>query len=81
MGRFINTDGSLGQTGELLGHNLFSNDARPELGKRPTYEADPSKSRYEIHQIDNEYNMPYIKWRDWSNGKDNGADGHIFWDN
>lgn len=57
------------------------NDARPELEKRPTYEVDPPKSGYEVHPIDNEYNMPHIKWRDWSNGRANGANGHIFWDN
>lgn len=57
------------------------NDAKPGLEKRPTYEVDPPKSGYEVHPIDNEYNMPHIKWRDWSNGKANGADGHIFWDN
>jgi hypothetical protein len=61
----------------LLEHNLFSNDVRPELRKRLTYEAEPPKSGYEIHPIDNEYNMPHIEWRDWSNGKANGADEHI----
>ena len=57
------------------------NDAKPELERRPTYEADPPKAGYELHPVDNDYNMPHIKWRDWSNGKSNGADGHIFWDN
>jgi hypothetical protein len=57
------------------------NEARPNLDKRPTYEANPPKAGYEVHPIDNDYNMPHIKWRDWSNGKANGADGHIFWDN
>lgn len=57
------------------------NGARPELEKRLTYEIDASKSGYEIHPIDNEHNMPHIKWRDWSNGKANGVDGHIFGDN
>ena len=56
------------------------NEARPKLVKRPTYEANPPKVGYETHPIDNDYNMPHIKWRDWSNGKANGADGHIFWD-
>ncbi|WP_346886922.1 hypothetical protein [Clostridium sp. UBA1056] len=65
----------------MLEHNLFSNDVRPELRKRLTYEIDAPKYGYEIHPIDNEYNMPHIKWRDWSNGKANGADGYIFGDN
>jgi RHS repeat-associated protein len=56
-------------------------EAKPELERRPTYEADPPKLGYEVHPVDNEYDMPHIKWRDWSNGKANGADGHIFWDN
>jgi RHS repeat-associated protein len=56
------------------------NEAKPDLEKRPTYEANPPKSGYEVHPVDNEYDMPHIKWRDWSSGKANGADGHIFWD-
>ena len=55
-------------------------EARPNLEKRPTYEPNPPKSGYEEHPIDNDYEMPHIKWRDWSSGKSKGADGHIFWD-
>ena len=57
------------------------NDARPELTKGPTYEEPKPKASYEKHGIDNDYNMPHIKWWDWSSGRANGAEGHIFWDN
>lgn len=55
------------------------NEARPKLKLRPKYEKG-NKANYQKHPVDNEYNMPHIKWKDWSNGKSLGAEGHIFWE-
>lgn len=39
-----------------------------------------SKAVYELHPIEPGFNndLPHIKWQDWSGGKSNGANGHIF---
>jgi subtilisin family serine protease len=61
------------------------NEAKPGLEQKPTYTDVPYKSGYEYHPVnDSEISVgntkPHIKWKDWSNGKANGADGHIFYD-
>ena len=55
------------------------NDARPELEKKPTYSKEGT-SGYEIHPAEPDVGntKPHIKWWDWSNGKANGAEGHIY---
>ena len=56
------------------------NDARPEIKKGETYEDPKPKKSYEIHRSDGSgYDMPHIKWWDWSTGKSSGAQGHIYW--
>lgn len=38
-----------------------------------------AKAGFEVHPEDiAEFPKPHIKWKDWSGGKSNGADGHIF---
>ena len=56
------------------------NEAKPNLSKVSAYNSTAPKSNYQIHPIDNEYNMPHIKFQDWVNGKKNGTSGHIFWE-
>lgn len=59
---------------------LLINQARPDLQRYPAYDPGAPKSNYQIHPIDNEYQMPHVKFADWSNGKQNGCAGHIFWE-
>ena len=56
------------------------NEAMPDLPKAETYATNAPKSNYQIHPIDNEYNMPHICYHDWAKGKHNGSAGHIFWE-
>ena len=56
------------------------NEAMPDLPKAETYATNAPKSNYQIHPIDNEYNMPHICYHDWVKGKHNGSAGHIFWE-
>ncbi|MEO3156041.1 polymorphic toxin-type HINT domain-containing protein [Ruminococcus bicirculans (ex Wegman et al. 2014)] len=56
------------------------NEAMPDLSKAETYATNAPKSNYQIHPIDNEYNMPHICYHDWAKGKHNGSAGHIFWE-
>lgn len=51
-----------------------------DLPKAETYATNAPKSNYQIHPIDNEYNMPHICYHDWAKGKHNGSAGHIFWE-
>lgn len=55
------------------------NEARPDLPEYEMYTMG-SKPGYELHPIEPTYNsdLPHIKWQDWSGGKSNGANGHIF---
>jgi len=61
-------------------------DSGRKLLEKPTYTDETYKSGYEHHP--NERNsqnaphndLPHIKWKDWSEGKKNGANGHIFYD-
>ena len=57
-------------------------EARPNLKKCSTYDPNAPKSNYQIHPIEKGYNFnkPHIKFVDWSNGKQNGCNGHIFWE-
>lgn len=56
-------------------------EARPSLEKKEPYSND-GKSGYEIHPAEPNVgiNKPHIKWWDWSNGKADGANGHIHFD-
>ena len=75
-GKGINTKTSSQKDAEKL-----LNQARPELENKPTY-SNNGKSGYEFHPAEPGVgnNKPHIKWWDWSNGKANGAEGHIFYD-
>ena len=55
-------------------------EGEPDLSKAETYATNAPKSNYQIHPIDNEYNMPHICYHDWAKGKHNGSAGHIFWE-
>lgn len=52
----------------------------PNLPKAKTYATDAPKSNYQIHPIDNEYNMPHACYHDLINEKKNRSAGHIFWE-
>jgi len=56
------------------------NEAMPNLPKAKTYATDAPKSNYQIHPIDNEYNMPHACYHDLINEKKNRSAGHIFWE-
>jgi len=45
-----------------------------------TYTDEVYKVGFEIHPAEPnvENNLPHIKWQDWSKGKADGAEGHIF---
>ena len=60
-------------------------EARPEVPWRNTYE--PNKIGKEVHPPDGSGNAPghdselgHIKWRDWTGGKKEGAEGHIYFE-
>ena len=36
--------------------------------------------RLSVYPVDNEYGMPNNKFEDWSSGKHNGCNGHVFWE-
>ena len=75
-GKGVNTKTSSQKAAEEL-----LNKARPNLEKKPTYSKE-GKSGYEIHPAEPDVGntKPHIKWWDWSNGKANGAEGHIYFD-
>jgi RHS repeat-associated protein len=53
------------------------NEARPDLQLKPTYSKE--SPGYEIHPPEPGTNeLAHVKWRDWSGGKSQGAEGHIF---
>ncbi len=55
--------------------------ARPNIPWRNTYEAPKPKIGKEIHPSDGSgVDLPHIKWRDWTGGKANGAEGHIYFE-
>jgi hypothetical protein len=55
--------------------------ARPNIPWRNTYEAPKPKIGKEIHPPDGSgVDLPHIKWRDWTGGKANGAEGHIYFE-
>ena len=55
--------------------------ARPDIEYRPTYEKPKVKKGAEIHPSDGSgIDKPHIKFKDWSNGKANGVEGHIYYD-
>ena len=58
---------------------MLINEARPDLTEYETYSMG-GKAGYELHPIEPGFNndLPHIKWQDWSGGKSNGANGHIF---
>jgi hypothetical protein len=60
-------------------------EARPELIEytdKGEYYMRTNKidAGFELHQVEPDYNkdLPHIKWKDWSQGKAAGAEGHIF---
>lgn len=63
---------------EELARRLI-NEARPELSEYPRFEMG-GKPGFEFHTPEPGYNydLPHIKWQDWTGGKPNGANGHIF---
>jgi RHS repeat-associated protein len=55
--------------------------ARPNIPWRNTYEAPKPRIGKEIHPADGSgVDLPHIKWRDWTGGKANGAEGHIYFE-
>ena len=58
-------------------------EAKPDLQEYPEHSkgADVPSQRYEIHGIDNNYNMPHVRFWDYIPGhKSEGCQGHIFWE-
>lgn len=57
-------------------------EARPDMPLVAAYDKNlpPKMPNYQVHPVDNEYGMPHIKFEDWSSGKHNGCNGHIFWE-
>ncbi|MDR6536758.1 RHS repeat-associated protein [Variovorax soli] len=61
-------------------------EARPNIPWRETY-GPKTKVGAEVHPVDGSGNapgrafeLPHIKWRDWSGGKGTGAEGHIYFE-
>ena len=56
------------------------NEARRDMKEYEKYTKEPYKKGFEVHPTEPnvENNLPHIKWKDWSTGKGNGANGHIF---
>ena len=56
-------------------------EARPEIPWVDTYVKPKPKVGKEIHPSDGSgIDKPHIKWRDWTKGKSEGAEGHIYFD-
>lgn len=55
------------------------NEARPDLPRVEKYDT-TKMPNYQVHPVDNEYGMPRIKFEDFSSGKHNGCNGHVFWE-
>ena len=57
-------------------------EAGLDLELKPTYTNEPYKAGYEVHPAEPNVgnNFPHIKWKDWTGGKSNGAEGHIFFE-
>ena len=57
-------------------------EAKPDLKQCPKYDPNAPRSNYQVHPGEKGYNYdrPHIKFEDWSNGKQNGCNGHIFWE-
>jgi len=57
-------------------------EAKPDLAEYPMYAKEPYKSGYEFHPAEPVVgnDLPHIKWKDWSNGKSDGSEGHIFYE-
>jgi RHS repeat-associated protein len=60
--------------------------ARPEIPWQETY-GPKVKVGAEVHPVDGsgnapgfDYELPHIKWRDWTAGKGGGAEGHIYFE-
>ena len=60
-------------------------EAGRDLEVKPTYGEESYKSGYEVHpevnqrELDAGNGPPHIKWKDWSQGKSGGAEGHIYY--
>lgn len=55
--------------------------ARPNIEWNYTYQKPKTKVGKEMHPSDGSgQDLPHIKWKDWSQGKKNGAEGHIYFD-
>ena len=56
-------------------------EARPEIPWQDTYTVPKPKIGKEIHPSDGSgVDLPHIKWRDWTEGKSQGAEGHIYFE-
>jgi hypothetical protein len=56
-------------------------EARPEIEWNNTYQKPKTNIGKEIHPIDGSgQDLPHIKWKDWTKGKTDGAEGHIYFD-
>lgn len=57
-------------------------EGRPDLKEYPTYSKEQYKAGYEYHPAEPDVgnDLPHIKWKDWSNGKSDGSEGHIFFE-
>ena len=62
-------------------------ESRGEIPEFPTYTIDKYQKGFEVHPNEsNSINAPHndlehIKWKDWSGGKSQGSNGHIFFGN
>jgi hypothetical protein len=60
-------------------------DSGRDLPEKPTYTDEKYKAGYEHHPSEKntqnapQNDLPHIKWKDWSGGKRNGANGHIYY--
>ena len=55
-------------------------ETKPMLEEKETYTKEVYKDGFEFHPIELGVNdLPHIKWKNWSQGKAKGSEGHIFY--
>lgn len=51
------------------------------MEEKDTYKKEAYKDGYEIHPKEPGTNeLPHIKWKNWSSGKAQGGEGHIYFE-
>jgi len=63
------------------------NKARPEVPLSQTYAKPKQQAGWEVHGADGsgnapgfDHELPHVKWKDWTKGKLDGAEGHIYFE-